>query len=415
LYLLCTARNFSKEKLDIWPTLPIEVRFQWDRWWDKCDADNIVSGLERHERVRCISLINIFSTLFERFNAAMQVPFPELTDLKLKLLHPSPLVPPGSFLGGSAPQLRSLELYKVSFPEIHKLLLSASLLVQLVLWDIPRSGYVSPEAMVTCLSSLTALESLRLGFRFPHPRPNQIAPPPLKRTVLPALTNLSFRGTSEYSEDFLARVDTAFLHELSIRFLIDPGSNISRLCEFINRAEGLNPLKQVNQAEVAFRTYSIQLQLNQPGGPTLTITCERQGRQVPLMAPVLICSQLSLFFSHVRRLDLIRGRPPKPGREDDTEPTQFLGLLQKFPAVQGLYVSDRLVPFITHALQKLTDEGATEVLPELRNLFLEGLGFEPSGPVLELVMPFVAMRQLSGHPVTVHPWEGGKETGDHDA
>ncbi|KAI0283860.1 hypothetical protein BC826DRAFT_1058076 [Russula brevipes] len=315
----------------------------------------------------------------------MQVPFPALTDIKLKLdeLYIPPILS-SSFLGGSAPQLRSLELDGIPFPEIHKLLLSASLLVQLVLWNIPLFGYVSPKAMVTCLSSSTALESLRLGFLFPQPRARQIAPPPLKRTVLPALTDLSFRGTSDYSEDFLAR--------------------------FIRRAEGLNPLRQVNQAEVTFHPQSIQLQLNQLGGPTLTIICERQDRQVPLMA--LICSQLSLFFSHVRRLDLIRGRPPEPGREDDIELTEFLGLLRNFPAVQGLYVSGRLVPLIAHALKMLTDEGATEVLPELRDIFWGGLEFELSRPLLGFVMPFVDMRRLSGHPVAVRPWEGRKETGD---
>jgi hypothetical protein len=152
LYLLCTARTFKKEKLDIWPTLPIEVRFQWGTVWGRHDAYNIMSGLGRHERVRCISLVNIHGTSFKRFIPAMQVPFPELTDLKIELRayyspELAPPVLPGSFLSGSAPQLRRLELEGISFPEIHKLHLSASLLVRLVLWNIPRSGYVSPEAM----------------------------------------------------------------------------------------------------------------------------------------------------------------------------------------------------------------------------------------------------------------------------
>jgi hypothetical protein len=69
------------------------------------------------------------------------------------------------------------------------------------------------------------------------------------------------------------------------------------------------------------------------------------------------------------------------------------------------------VPLIMHALQMLTDEGATEVLPELRDLFLWGFGFELSG-VLERVIPFVAMRRRSGHPVAVHSWWDRKETDD---
>ncbi|KAI0283858.1 hypothetical protein BC826DRAFT_1058065 [Russula brevipes] len=264
--------------------------------------------------------------------------------------------------------------------------------------------------MVACLSSLTALESLRLGFRLPRSRPNQIAPPPLKRTVLPALAHFSFRGAGEYSEDLVARVDTPSLHELSIYFLVDPGSNISRLCKFVDRAEGLSPLRQVSQAVVAFLPQSVQLRLNQLGGPTLTITYGGQGRQVPLIEP--ISGELSLIFSHVRRLDLIviGGNHPKLESEDDIEPTQLLGFLRNFVTVQGLYVSDKLVPVIAHALQELTDEGATEVLPELHDIFLGG--FEPSGSVQELIVPFVAMRQRSGCPVAVHPWEGSREADD---
>ncbi|KAI0294216.1 hypothetical protein BC826DRAFT_1013037 [Russula brevipes] len=58
------------------------------------------------------------------------------------------------------------------------------------------------------------------------------------------------------------------------------------------------------------------------------------------------------------------------------------------------------------ALQELPVERATEVLPALRNLAIEGV--EASGPVQGAVEQFVATRQLAGHPVAVRPWTSFK-------
>jgi hypothetical protein len=81
---------------------------------------------------------------------------------------------------------------------------------------LPHSGYISPEAMVACLSSLNRLKHLDLGFESPQSRPDQPSPPPQTRVVLPALTNLSFTGMTDYSEDFLARIDTPVLNNFSM-------------------------------------------------------------------------------------------------------------------------------------------------------------------------------------------------------
>ena len=119
----------------------------------------------------------------------MQEPFPALTHLVLSSdIEPAPVVP-GSFMGGSAPRLQDLRLEGVPIPGLPKLLSSATDLVHLILRRIPHSGYISPEAIVTCLSSLPRLEKLYLGFESPRSRPNRETrrPPPLTRFVLPAL------------------------------------------------------------------------------------------------------------------------------------------------------------------------------------------------------------------------------------
>ena len=168
LRLQCgTARKpvRARETLDIWPPLPI-VLWQYDHLsWD---MDNIMAALEHNDRVCEIKLWDASNSQFEKVLAAMQVPFPALTNLLLRSRNEIAQVIPSSFLGGSAPLLRELTLDNIAFPGLRKLLLSsAAHLVELDLWRIPHSGYISPEAMVTCLSSLTRLERLCLKFQSP--------------------------------------------------------------------------------------------------------------------------------------------------------------------------------------------------------------------------------------------------------
>jgi hypothetical protein len=64
-----------------------------------------------------------------------------------------------------------------------------------------HSGYISPEAIVTCLSKLPRLETLNLEFESPPSRPNRETqrPPSPTRSVLPALIRLSFTGIETIS------------------------------------------------------------------------------------------------------------------------------------------------------------------------------------------------------------------------
>jgi hypothetical protein len=82
------------------------------------------------------------------------------------------------------------------------------------------------------------------------------------------------------------------------------------------------------------------------------------------------------------------------------EDTQWLELLRPFTSVTDLGLRNDLVALITPSLQELSGERVTEVLPALQNLFLPGP--KPSGRVMEAIGKFIASRQLSGCPVTVH-------------
>jgi hypothetical protein len=162
LRLRCgTARNpvRSRQTLDIWPPLPIVLRQLGTSVWD---MDDIIAALKYNDRVCEIDLWDISSSQVAKVLAAMQEPFPALTSLLFRMINKTAQVIPNSFLGGSSPRLRELTLHGIAFPGLRKLLSSATHVVWLNLWSIPHSGYISPQAMVTCLSTLTRLEGLGL-------------------------------------------------------------------------------------------------------------------------------------------------------------------------------------------------------------------------------------------------------------
>ena len=195
-----------RDTLDVWPTLPllIEENMQYS-----LGADDIFVALGQSNRVCQVAISRLEDRDLEKVSAAMQVPFPELTDLRLNSYSKTAPVIPDSFLGGSTPYLRHLELHGIPFPGLPKLLSSTTHLVHLYLDYIPHSGYFSPEAMVALLSVLSCLEELHLRFQSPQSRPDRVnrLPPPSKRSVIPALEYLSFKGVIEYLEDLVAYID----------------------------------------------------------------------------------------------------------------------------------------------------------------------------------------------------------------
>jgi hypothetical protein len=162
LQLFCHAGTEVRKNLGVWPLLPIIVSaFGHKRW----GVDNIIAALEHRDRIIRIYLhdSDLTSSQLKEILPAMQLPFPALKRLQIQPRHETAqLVIPASFFGGSAPRLRTLSLERILFPGLPKLRLSATHLVHL------KFTYsVSPEAMVTCLSALTTLESLYIDFKPP--------------------------------------------------------------------------------------------------------------------------------------------------------------------------------------------------------------------------------------------------------
>ena len=398
LRLYCTPR--TPGALDVWPALPLVVSA------DKCSilgTDSIIfAALEQSSRVCSVDLVNLADRQLEIVSAAMQVPFPELTYLRLcsyGAYSTSVPVIPDSFLGGSAPCSQFFSLEGIPFPGSPKLLLSATRLVKLWLYHIPHSGFILPEAMVALLCALSSLESFSLNLQPPPHRPDWEArrPPPPKRSILPALEIFHFQGATEYLEDLVTLIDTPKLQILDIIFLDQIDFDTQRLSQFINRAP--KPSKR-DEAHVEFcdhdRAFVWSTILS------IFIHCREPRRRLSSVAR--ICNPSLSLTGTVEDLyiEVNNRSTEKYWYDDSIENTLWLQLLRPFTAVKNLYLDEELAPDIAAALQELVGARMTEVLPSLQTIFVRKP--ERSRAFQENIWQFVEARQLSVHPISISDW-----------
>jgi hypothetical protein len=220
LQFLCTPRTRVKEMLKLLPpSVPIMISNSFDapppprHSVSLGDGGQVIAAIEQRDRVWCIHLEDIPSSLLEKVATMMQETFPKLTYVRLWAGDGMAPILPDSFLGGSAPLLETFWLRGIPFPEVPKLLLSASDLIHLQLEKIPDSGYISPEAMITGLSTCTKLETLVIEFlsQYPHPDLASQQMASLTPASLPALTCFSFEGNGGYFDNFVPRIESPLL------------------------------------------------------------------------------------------------------------------------------------------------------------------------------------------------------------
>jgi hypothetical protein len=322
-----------------------------------------------------------------------------LTDLRLQSNGETSALP-DSFLGGSAPRLEVLWLDRIPFPGLPKLLLSTTNLVTLELGNIPHSGYFSPEAIVTALSTLTRLVELWLEFESPQSRPDteHQHPPPPTRSVLPNLRWFHFKGDSEYLEVVVAHIDAPRLDELNITLFNDIVFDTPQLTQFISRTPTMEALEK---AHVTFDGNAAAVQILSPTsgkyeGLKVMIPCTELDWQVSSMEQV--CTSC---LPPLPTLDLhIDGNPHyRQHWQGNVENAPWLRLLRPFTSVKNLYLSEEIARRIVPALQELVGVRATEVLPALENIFLEE--GQRSGPVQEGIQEVVTVRQATNRPIAV--------------
>jgi len=403
LKLRCTRqRSVNSKTLDIWPALPIVIFAR--NMHSGEDVTNVISALRHHNRVCKIYYRRNkqFQDSFLEEFAEIDEPFPELTSLELNSSGQNEPVLPDSFLGGSAPRLRSLDLTGIPYPSIGNLLSSTTNLGWLYLWHIPRSGYIAPETIVPCLSMLPRLESLTLGFHYPRTRAQGESrhPPPLTRVVFPNLTILNFRGDIEYLEDIVSQIETPVLDDARFGFFNQLVFDTPLLGHFIRRTE---TFMTIHTARVQF--FSDRIVVVLPGlGETanddhvalyLSISCKPLDWKLSALTQVL-----NSFLSSLRTVESLEIIEYHQDWQGEIEVIQWRELFHPFTSVKHVTLN-KSARLIAPALQDLARERATEVLPALQDLFLT-TSWPPSGPVKEGIERFIATRQLHGHPVTVH-------------
>lgn len=393
------------------PSYPLVVDF---RFWELGvhlpsmeDVDSIIAALGHRDRI-CKITLKIPLGLFHKFTPLMQESFLALTDLHLNPFSKwdSARDLSSSFLGGSAPRLRSLFLENIPFLALPKLLLSAKDLVSLQLQKIPQSGYISPDVIVTCLSSLTRLEKLRIGFlsRLPLSDPPS-QNPSSTRVELPALVHFSFNGANEYIEDFVARINAPLLLYIRVSFFNQSRLDISHLSQFIDWVGNFGAPRHGILHVSSISTF-VKFSLHEdPGkGTTLAfcISCTPSRLQISSLKEISRSPSSPFRLSSLEHLDILDGASPECWKRD-MENTRWLELLRIFTNVKDLYLCKEPAVRVARVLQGLTSETATTVLPALRCIFIKGN--QQLATVQTIIWPFISARQLFGHPVAVHVWE----------
>jgi hypothetical protein len=245
--------------LDIWPAFPIVVFCHKTPDSQLRGILSVIAALKCPDRVCEIDLQGIPNNLLKRV-AAINIPFPALTSLNISSESdvydwPSQPIITDSFLGGMTPRLRSLDFHGIPFPPPQKLLLSATDLVTLRLERVPADGYLSPEEVVTCLSTLTKLEELALGFQTQGPVPHGTN----QTIVLPALTSFRFQGDLRYLEVLITQIAFPLLDNLDVTLMIWRNVDPPPLRDFVNRIETLDVH---DRADISFQTYFVNITLS---------------------------------------------------------------------------------------------------------------------------------------------------------
>jgi len=131
----------------------------------------------------------------------------------------------------------------------------------------------------------------------------------------------------------------------------------------------------------------------------IEINCTELDMQLSSLAQ--LCSSSFPLISALEGLKITEYKHPLSWK-DDTDDTRWMELLNPFTAVKDLYLTGEIARHVCGALRELSRERVTEVLPSLRNVFVDGSrSFEK---IEEAMRPFVAARQLSGHPVAIDHW-----------
>ncbi|KAN0138691.1 hypothetical protein V8E53_003679 [Lactarius tabidus] len=366
LRILCTRSTPVRKNLCIWPAFPIVLYLSGRSIRLNAD-DDAITVLEHHDRVCDVTPL-VPGPRLERLEKVMQQPFTALTHLDIEPGAGKAPTLPSEFLGGSAPSLRQITLNRVSYSSLPTLLLSAGDLVELRLFNIPPTGYISPETMTVGLAALPRLKFFFLGFQSATSRPHRILPPPTTWTVLPFLTQFRFKGASEYLEGLVSQIDSPQLERIQINYFNQLAEfQAFQLSQFVDRSVGPQTTL-FRHAKITFSGGRVVLTMSDDEGSeyvSITVICKGTDWQVSHMTQLL--SQFPVTLSNVVRLNL--NLTQHKGQSEGIDDVEWRDLLHPFSTVKTLHASRTLAEHVSHALEDVT-EGM--VLPSLDSIELPG-------------------------------------------
>jgi len=390
LRIACTNKSHVREKLDVWPRLPIVVSGYGD---SIASLDNLKAVLEHSDRVCQIEImVNVRQIPMKDIFAALEKPFPALTDLDLSqrpFSNTPSALDPFKFLMGSG-HLQSLSLGGIAIPQFPALLASSMDLNSLHIHDA-QYGYLAPDAMATALSALTSLETLSLRFTSGQPYADLGNRHPLPRSVIPSLLCFDFEGVGEYLEALVAQIDTPVLGRLGITIFRKRTFDTTQLLWLLSRIPKMQELDKA-RVKLDYPEVWIDFSSKDLSALRLGISSYEPERHFPCVArsfglpfnPLLTLESLHIVAYPFLYL----------GRWDGVENAQWLELLRPFVAVKNIHLSREVTPRIAPALQDLVGERANEVFPTLQNVFLERSC--QRGP---FITPFYSSLRHDGFPV----------------
>ena len=216
---------------------------------------------------------------------------------------------------------------------------------------------------------------------------------------------LSFEGVGEYLEDLVALVDAPRLFILTMTLFDQILLHTPQSIQFVSRSTRLKVFKKARlgfKDDGAAAVLSPTLEGTSHTRLEVKILCRDSDRQVSSL--VQVCASCLPPLSALEDLYIYEDSKSPPDWWDNIEDSLWLELLRPFSAVKNLYLSEEFALRIGPALQEeLVGSRTMEVLPTLQNIFVEGL--QPSGPVQEGIVKFVAARWLVCHHITVSLWE----------
>jgi len=139
---------------------------------------------------------------------------------------------------------------------------------------------------------------------------------------------------------------------------------VPQLHRFISHVEAF---KASDRAEVLILDDSIHLSIKPK--PRLELQIDGRALDRQLFSLAQVCSPSFPLISALEELKITK--LSSPYGEDDMKDAEWLEFLDLFTALKNLYLTEAIARRVCGALQELSGESVAEVLPALRNIFID--------------------------------------------